>query len=337
MEESMKNSNKPAFPIKISFKFALSFLLLVTACLFPFLGRLTKKGKSYLAGFSQDESKIEKLKKSAMAGEPQKQLKLGIMYAAGVSGRVDHQNAVFWLRKAAEQGESNAQMLLSLMYLEGVGVRRNYLQAVRWARLSATQGNAVSRLLMGAFLEDGVGVKRDMEQAVSWYRAAAETPIEIGARQRLGTLYIEGKGVVRNVEEGLKWLNAAAEKGDVHAAFQLGMIYYNGRIVDQDYNQALEWYLKSVGKKAIDKRKTGLEVLFGQVAVFGEMYTRTIGQIIKRKPSVTRDAKFYVGLMYETGRGTEQDFAAAVKWYQKAADAGDEIAQQRVTALKDKI
>ncbi len=332
-DNDKKNSFKDYCLKVILFVFKLLFGSLLSFFSFPFLRKAVAKGKAYLLDFSHNDSKLEKIKQKAADGDALCQLELGIMCSAGVGGRIDHRSSLFWFRKAAEQGEPNAQMLVAIMYLEGLGVRRNYIQAVRWAQLSAMHGNVISQLLMGAFLEDGVGVKRNKEQAIHWYKKASNSSVEIGARQRLGTLYIEGKGVSQNTEEGLKYLNESAEMGDVHAAFQLGMIYYNGKFVEQDYKKAFDWYKKAAERKFTDKKNHGLEVIFGQVVVYGEMYTRTVGQIMKRNSFVSRDAQFYMGLMYETGRGTEKDMELSKKWYQKAADAGDEIAKQRLISL----
>ena len=329
-----------AFSAERGFSAVHRFFALLSGALLSFFfltvfGKAAAKGKLRLPEYSANESKIARLKSNAVAGDPDAQLRLGVMCAAGVEGWIDHRGAIFWLRKSAEQGEPNAQMLVAMMYLEGLGVRRSYMQAARWARLSALHGNIISQLLMGALLEDGAGVRRDLERAAYWYRYAANHPVEIGARQRLGTLYLEGKGVPQNTEEGLKWLNESAEMGDANACFQLGMIYYDGRLIERDYEKALNWYLAAAEEKSAEKDRDGLEIVFGQAAVPGEAYTRTIAQIMKRNPHVIRDAQFYVGLMYETGRGTEQDMEQSRNWYQKAADAGDEIAKQRLVFLKD--
>jgi TPR repeat protein len=34
------------------------------------------------------------------------------------------------------------------------------------------------------------------------------------------------------------------------------------------------------------------------------------------------DAQFYLGLLYDNGKGVPQDYAEAVKWLRKAADQG---------------
>ena len=38
-------------------------------------------------------------------------------------------------------------------------------------------------------------------------------------------------------------------------------------------------------------------------------------------------AQFYLGVMYNEGRGVPQDYAEAAKWYRRAADQGDAQAQ----------
>lgn len=294
----------------------------------PFVWKYFKSRKS------KETGPINKVKRAATLGNTQEQIKLGVLYAMGIGPQPDYQESIFWIRKAAESSDPNAQLLASLFYLEGLGVRKSYVQTVRWARLSALQGNPIAQLIMGAFLEEGVGVKRDLERAHYWYQQAILNPIEIGARQRLGTLYLEGKGCVKDVSIAMKWLQEAAEKGDAHAAFQLGMIYYDGRLVEQNYDESLKWYLKAAQKQHTPKEEMGLEFLFADASVPGEVYTKTIAQIMKRSIHIQRDAQFYMGLMYETGRGTEQDLEISRDWYQKAADAGDDIAKQRVIFLK---
>ena len=44
-------------------------------------------------------------------------------------------------------------------------------------------------------------------------------------------------------------------------------------------------------------------------------------------------AQFYLGLMYQEGKGVPQDGALAAKWYQRAAEQGDSQAQTNLGAL----
>lgn len=45
------------------------------------------------------------------------------------------------------------------------------------------------------------------------------------------------------------------------------------------------------------------------------------------------DAESNLGLIYETGRGVQQDFREAAKWYRRAADQGNAFAQAQLAAL----
>jgi TPR repeat protein len=47
-------------------------------------------------------------------------------------------------------------------------------------------------------------------------------------------------------------------------------------------------------------------------------------------------AQFYLGFMYETGRGVPQDYLTAAYWYRRAANQGETTAQYRVGLLYDK-
>ena len=45
------------------------------------------------------------------------------------------------------------------------------------------------------------------------------------------------------------------------------------------------------------------------------------------------DAQYYLGIMYEEGKGVPQDYKAAVKWYTLAAEQGSAKAQYNLGAM----
>lgn len=47
-------------------------------------------------------------------------------------------------------------------------------------------------------------------------------------------------------------------------------------------------------------------------------------------------AQFYLGFMYETGRGVPQDYVTAAYWYHRAANQGETTSQYRLGLLFDK-
>jgi TPR repeat protein len=44
-------------------------------------------------------------------------------------------------------------------------------------------------------------------------------------------------------------------------------------------------------------------------------------------------ARFYLGLMYDNGRGVPKDYAEAVRWYSKAAEQGETRSMDIVLSL----
>ena len=65
------------------------------------------------------------------------------------------------------------------------------------------------------------------------------------AMHALGFMYFEGECTEKNPELCIKWFEKAAEAGMMGSATTLGMIFEEGKIVDQDLDKAEEWYKKA--------------------------------------------------------------------------------------------
>ena len=89
----------------------------------------------------------------------------------------------------------------------------------------------------------------------------------------------------------LKEIEPLAKAGNADAQHLLGLMYYMGRGVKQDYKQALQWH-----RKAAQQGKA--------------------------------DAQYDVGAMYYTGNAVIQDHKQAVIWFRKAAEQGHADSQQ---------
>jgi TPR repeat protein len=89
----------------------------------------------------------------------------------------------------------------------------------------------------------------------------------------------------------LKEIEPLAKAGNADAQHLLGLMYYMGRGVKQDYKQALQWHRKA--------------------ALQGKA-----------------DAQYVVGAMYYTGNAVIQDHKQAVVWFRKAAEQGHADSQQ---------
>ena len=74
-----------------------------------------------------------------------------------------------------------------------------------------------------------------------WWRLAVEQRCA-EAQCNLGVLYYEGHGVSQDYEEAVKWYQLAAEQGHATAQFILGHSYADGKGVLQDYALAHMWF-----------------------------------------------------------------------------------------------
>jgi uncharacterized protein len=88
----------------------------------------------------------------------------------------------------------------------------------------------------------------------------------------------------------LQLSRSLADQGDARAQSILGLIYYGGRGVSRNDNEAVRW--------------------FRHAADLGDA-----------------TGNLYLGVMFADGRGVPQDYAEAAKWYRLAADLGDAQAQ----------
>ncbi|GFO75996.1 uncharacterized protein BPLS_P3534 [Bathymodiolus platifrons methanotrophic gill symbiont] len=82
-----------------------------------------------------------------------------------------------------------------------------------------------------------------------------------------------------------KWFRKAAEQGHASAQYYLGVNYFRGDGVVQDYKEAFRWYRKSA--------EQGFSM-----------------------------AQYGLGLMYASGKGVVQDYVTAHKYFNIAASSG---------------
>lgn len=70
-------------------------------------------------------------------------------------------------------------------------------------------------------------------------RAQAGVP---GAQFNLGVIYAEGRGVQQDDAQAVYWYRLAAEQGLAQAQYHLGDMYAEGRGVSQNTAEATRWY-----------------------------------------------------------------------------------------------
>lgn len=78
----------------------------------------------------------------------------------------------------------------------------------------------------------------------------------------LGERYADGAGVEQDYEQAMNWFAQAADKGDASAQWKLGLGYLKGIGVLQDDNKAAEWFIRAANQAHIGAQMALSELYF---------------------------------------------------------------------------
>ena len=312
-----------------------------------------------------NKSELNNLKNLAEQGDADSQFELGDYY---FYEKEDDDKAFEWYMKAAEQNHAMAQKMVGDCFLEGIGVEENPETAVEWYRKAAEQNDEGAQFQLGECYYDGIGVEEDEDIAFEWYMKAAENDFadaqsivaeyylddeefelafvwykraaendvpDPHAQRRVGDFYYEGEHVKQDFKAAAQWYKKAAAEGNEYAQFKLAECYYNGTGVNEDKEKACELYKKAAdhgNRDAIAKLAEYYQIIIetdddeydDDEVVFSE-------ELMHAAEQGDAEAQFQLAECYFFGDGIEEDEEEARKWYQKAADQGNEEAIERLS------
>lgn len=240
-------------------------------------------------------------------------------------------------------GNSSAQHMVGFMYATGVGgaVEQDQAKALLYHTFAAEDGNIRSQMTLAYRHHTGIGTPRDCEKAVYWYSQVAEAAVRyyqsgppgghslVKNAYRLadetGGVYGEGASVSSagiNAKQGgptsdayadlddvLEFLDFQSRKGDIRATFNLGRLYYDGnRGLERDFRQAKDHFMQVARLYWTPKGAVKQDVAHG----------------VERLAS---KAAGYLGRMFLRGEGTEVSYAKAKIWFERGLKNGDALCQ----------
>ena len=285
---------------------------------------------------------------------------------------------------ASLNGNNSAQHMLGFMYATGIGgaVDRDQAKALMYHAFAAMGGNTRSQMTLGYRHHTGVGAPRNCNEAVYWYKEVADKAIAYSrtgppggqAMQRdvfriadeSGGVYGEGASVVSSgmyaskggpnsdqhaaFDDVLEYLDLMSRKGDVKATLSLGRLHYDGSRTMKRNLRAARAYFMIVARKywAKDGSVISDDTMVGKLAAksagyIGRMFLRGEGMEQSfdkaltwfRRGLANGDAlcEYELGLMYQEGLGVRKDIMAAADYYKVAADQDLPSAQVRLAQL----
>lgn len=154
--------------------------------------------------------------------------------------------------KAADLGDADSMCVLASMHRNGDGVPMDKLAAAELYRKAADLGDSEAQYDLAFMLDSGEGVPQDRAEAERLFRLSAEQGDTDACLCIGGILYERGE-----YAEAEGYFTSAALKGDVKAAYNLGLMYSEGTLGEPDMGKAAEWF-ESAAEQGFPYAQTSL-------------------------------------------------------------------------------
>ena len=222
-------------------------------------------GKAYLEGdgVAKDAVKAVKyLEKAAVEPLiPDAKWLLGNCYLDGEGVKQDYANAAKWLAEVADH-KNYADKVQGLMaekrlanfqtYLNGLKdyyVNKDYESAMKSFKLLQKAKNPEGLAMQAICLLNSNYDKHNEKKGLKMLEEAA--PTSATAAFKLGEIYDQGILVDKNVKKAVDLFEGAAEKGNGEAVCVMGMKYFKGQGVPQDYVKAAKYLLRAEAMQSL--------------------------------------------------------------------------------------
>lgn len=330
---------------------------------------------------------VDLLQESAVQGNEDAIFTLAEMNFFGVHLRSRNYTEAFrrYADLTASEGNATAQHMLGFMYATGIGgvVERDQARALLYHTFAADAGEVRSQMTVAYRHHTGIGTPRNCEQSVVYYKQVAEAAMAWKhsgppGGQSLSTeghrfadedggIYGEGASVSSSgpnakqsgpthdvnaaFDDVLEYLDLMSRKGELRAIFNLGRLHYDGsRALEQNYRIAADKFF-DVARRYWDKNgkirpdiEHGVDKLASRAAGFlGRMFLRgegleqnyAIAKVWFKRGIQNGDplAQYSLGIMHLDGLGMPKDPVKAAEYFGAAADENFAVAQVRLGAL----
>lgn len=289
----------------------------------------------------------------------------------GDYAQIDYAKSDEYLEKALERGSSYALFAMGRNIIEGWSRSRDYDRAVELLEKSWAGNDPDAYYCLGLLYNDPEKGKYDPEKAMNYMQQAAEAGSELArdeletwenhtnggeamdneqkllqakeqlitvdykegfntikemaeegyapAQYQLGMVYYEGKILPMNREIAYQWLDRAAAGGNADAQYQIGLIYYGGdgnETRPLNENLAVQYFESAAAQgHGMAQYSAGNILVSG-----GKNGTRGFEWLQKAVENGVEEAVFLLGYCYMEGLGTKKDIHKAVEYIKQAAD-----------------
>lgn len=292
----------------------------------------------YLNGYgtSKDSDKAYQLyEKSANSDCELAMAKLCSDYFSGTHYKKDYRQSAYWGEKALEKGVNSVRFEVAYSNKETGNIERarelytiladeednvaamNNLGCLEkessisaeWFAKAADRGSRVAQINIGRYYKNGTGVTQDYSKAMDYFMKSAEQDYP-DAMHEIAMMYKAKLGIDEEdyPDKMIEWLQKAVDKGFKPSMMELGYLYKNGTLVDQNYQLALKYFVMAA---EVDETKDN-----------------------PKDDSNKIKALYEIGTFYEYGYGVDINVHKAIYWYRKAANKNNRHAKEALRRLE---
>ena len=244
-----------------------------------------------------------------------------------LSAEFKNKSSLQIIKETASYGSPNAFKLLGKMHELGIELPRdtilalqNYLRSLRLGAIGESQ--KILMIWQNATIEQKLRMRVKKDNATAKYVWAALAAL--------------GFDFSITKKQAFDLLKQAGEEGNIPALIELGLAYFNGTLVEKNFNKAQMYWDEAVkhGNKESLVRIAFSSILNGRAKKSLKNEFELLENAAERGSTPALEA---LGFCYEKGFGRRENKAKAAEYYRKAYFLGDGKAYESLKALYDSI
>eukprot|EP00899_Mesostigma_viride_P025394 jgi/Mesvir1/6039/Mv00778-RA.1 len=318
-------------------------------------------------GVERDEgAAVDHLQAAAAAGDGFAALNMGYVYLKGLHTPPDYIQARRFIQQAVDAGVPSAYNLMGVLHFNGWGTRQNYTAALHMFEKGAALGDPESLYSLGTLYAGGYGVQVSEATAATYFEEAHmaghwRAPYTLATLLAQGSpslprncteavellrLFIEERGMwpddmedaVVVLDEGDAWgslmrFAVIAEQGSAIATGNMAQILKHGRGC-QGPPEACHVLAYQAATHTVARGDPEWNVDLGDMHYLGrgtpQNYTAAMEAYRLAASVGLAEGLYSLGYMHETGRGVQRNLTAAAELYWSASQVN---AYEAVPAL----
>ena len=187
---------------------------------------------------------------------------------------------------------------------------------------SAIKVKRLKKLLVENSQNTNLTYESIKEEAIQKTKTLAKK--EPFAQYNLGLMYYYGIGIEQNFKKAFYWFQKSAEQGEPLAQYKLAWMYDKGSGVEKNFEKAFYWFQKSAEQGNVYAQNS-LAVDYYYGSGIEQNFEKAFYWFQKSAKQGFALAQYHLGLMYVNGTGVRQNIEEAKKWLQRVADQGYKI------------